>query len=111
MKPIYHHMRTYRKQSLFNQEDMAYLLGDTDAATISRHETSPAHTQILIALLYEHIFNVSLFQLFSEQRKDIFNRLRIRIPVFISHLKQLPSSESNLEKIRHLEHALSNLPN
>lgn len=110
MKPIYHDLRTYRKDcSALSQEDIAELLGTKNASQIVRHETNPISPQLEIALLYEILFKKPVSDFFQSHRQNLINRLRLRIPNVIDEMKCLEQSTIVSNKIQCLQDILTNL--
>src|SRR6218665_1008223 len=108
MKPIYHDLRTYRKQlSVLSQEDIAQLLGTKNASQIVRHETNPISPQLEIALLYEIIFKIPISTFFLNNRYALIKRLKLRIPNLIDELSCTELSELVNKKIGCLQIILS----
>jgi DNA-binding XRE family transcriptional regulator len=107
MNPIYHDLRTYRKQSLLNQKDIADILGNKDVAQICRHETGTVSPQLELALLYHIIFQKPVQVFFHQHMQFLIRRLRLRIPNIIDELKCSKSDEKKLEKIAYLQSILS----
>jgi transcriptional regulator with XRE-family HTH domain len=111
MKPIYHDLRTYRKQSIFTQQDIADLLGTKDVAQISRYETNPAGPQLELALLYHILFQIPLSDFFPNQKQMLIKRLRMRIPNIINELKCMDMSDIINKKISCLQDVLTAINN
>lgn len=111
MKPINHHLRNYRKNSIFNQQDISELLGTQDAIQVSRNETSDIHSQIELMLLYHILFKKPLDTFFPEQKKLLIKRLQTRIPNIIDEWECLNTNGLMTEKIEYLQHVLTDLNN
>jgi transcriptional regulator with XRE-family HTH domain len=111
MNPIYHDMRTFRKESVFTQKDIADLLGTKDVSQISRHETNPIHPQVEMGLLYEILFKAPFSEFFPRQKELLKKRLRVRIPNIIDELKCLDMNDIVNKKIGCLQSILSDLDN
>lgn len=112
MKPIYHDLRTYRKQlSTLTQEDIANLLGTKSASQIVRHETNQISPQLEIALLYEILFKIPVARFFPNHKQTLIKRLKIRIPNLIDELKCLDANDLVNKKIACLQSVLSDINN
>lgn len=110
MKPIYHDLRTYRKQlSTLTQEDIANLLGTKSASQIVRHETNPISPQLEIALLYEILFKVPISNFFPNHKQTLIKRLKLRIPNLIDELKCLDLNDLVNKKIGCLQSVLTDI--
>ena len=107
MKPIFHDLRTYRKQSILNQQDIADLLGTQDITQICRQETAMVGSQLELALLYHVIFQKPVQAFFSQHMQRIVQRLRLRIPNIINELRYSNSNEKSAKKIAYLQSILS----
>src|SRR6218665_1102976 len=103
MKPIYHNLRLYRRQTVFTQQDIAELLGRYNATQVSRHETYPVHPQVELGLLYEILFNVPFSSLFGSERKEIIRRLQKRVPNIIHELSCIALDGITAQKLHHLQ--------
>jgi transcriptional regulator with XRE-family HTH domain len=109
MKPINHHLRNYRKNSIFNQQDIAELLGTQDVIQVSQNETNTIHPQIELMLLYHILYKVPLNKFFPEQEKALIKRLQMRIPNIIDEWKCLTPNDVVTNKINYLRQILTDL--
>lgn len=109
MKSIYHDLRTFRKQSVFTQEDIAHLLGTRDTSQICRYETKQVNPQIELALLYHILFKTPFASFFPQQKQSLIARLKKRIPNLIDELKCLELSELVNKKIGCLQDILTDI--
>lgn len=109
MKPINHHLRNYRKHSIFNQQDISELLGTQDAIQVSRNETSDIHPQIELMLLYHILYKTPFDAFFPEQKKSLIKRLQIRIPNIIDEWKCQKVNDLMTKKIECLQQVLTDL--
>ena len=63
--PLQNYLRTYRKRSGFSQDEMAFLLGSSNGAKVSRYEHRVRRPLLETALAYEAIFQVPVRELFG----------------------------------------------
>lgn len=59
------YLRTYRKRACLTQDEMAYLLGCSSGAKVSRYEHFRRLPSLLTAFVYETVFGVPARQLFA----------------------------------------------
>lgn len=59
------YLRTYRKRAGFSQDEVAFLLGSTSGAKVSRYERLARKPNIRTALAYEVIFCAPARELFA----------------------------------------------
>lgn len=104
-----HDVSTYRKQSIFSQQDIADMIGTYDAIQISRHELSDINPQMELVLLYYLLYKKSLAQFFPAHIESLKQRLRLRIPNIIDEWKFVKQNDTTKRKIECLEHFLSEL--
>lgn len=104
-----HDLSTYRKQSIFSQQDIADMIGTYDAIQISRHELSNINPQMELVLLYHLLYKKSLAQFFPAHIESLKARLRLRIPNIIDEWKCIEQTDMTKRKIECLENFLSEL--
>ena len=63
--PLENYLRSYRKRSAFSQDEVAFLLGSSSGAKISRYERRGRRPPLETALAYEAIFQVPVSALFA----------------------------------------------
>lgn len=104
-----HDLATFRKQSIFSQQDIADMLGTYDAIQISRHELKNVSLQVELLLLYHVLYKKTLEQFFQAHLDALKARLRLRIPNIIDEWKCQAQNASVERKIDSLERILSDL--
>lgn len=109
MTIIQHDLQTYRKRSVFTQQDIADLIGTMDVIEISRHEIAELHPQLELLLLYLLLFQLPVERFFPEHMKLLSNRLKLRIPNIIDELQYVPQNGTINQKIDSLKRILSSL--
>ena len=63
--PLESYLKTYRRRSGFSQDDVAFLLGSSSGAKVSRYERWARRPTLETALAYEAIFQVPVRELFG----------------------------------------------
>jgi len=109
MNTIRHDLQTYRKHSVFTQQDIADLIGTMDAVQISKYELADIHPQIELLLLYLILFQLPVDHFFSQYNNTLITRLRLRIPNIIDELNCLEQTTIVQQKIGSLKHILATL--
>lgn len=64
-KSLPNYLRMHRKQSGFNQKEIAYLLGQKDGTSVCREEQCESIPSLKTALAYEAIYQVPVSEIFS----------------------------------------------
>lgn len=79
--PLESYLRTYRKRSGLSQVEVAFLLGSSSGANISRYERLSIQPKLETALAYEAIFQIPVRDLFAglyqKVEREIMERLRL----------------------------------
>lgn len=63
--PLENYLKTHRRRSGFSQDEVAFLLGSSSGAKISRYERRARRPTLKTALAYEAIFQVPARALFA----------------------------------------------
>src|SRR5712692_10173166 len=72
------YLRAYRKNSGLTQEEVAFLLGFSNANLVSRYEKRQRMPPVQTALAYEAIFGIPIAELFAGVRQKIVSDVQKR---------------------------------
>ena len=72
------HVRKYRKRPALSQRELAYLLGAESSSKVCRHERFTCEPNLLTALAYEAIFQVTVSELLPGLYQKIEAGVRAR---------------------------------
>ena len=79
--PLESYLRTYRKRSGFSQDEVAFLLGSTSGAKVSRYEWLAQQPTLPTVIAYEVIFRTPARDLFAglyqKVEKETISRARL----------------------------------
>lgn len=105
-RSLENYIRTLRKRAGLSQEELAFLLGGIEDATVSRHEAFERQPRLRTALLYSAILGVDPRELFAGLYEDEQQEARKRAGELLKTLEgQLPTR--TLERKLELLHGLS----
>src|SRR5689334_6382351 len=94
------YLRTYRRRSGFSQDELAYLLGTSDGAKVSRYERNGRQPTLDTALAFQAIFNVPAEKLFAGRFQKAERAVRRRARLLA---RRLASESQSVRRSRKLE--------
>lgn len=97
-----HHLRANRKRLALSQDDVAFLLGATDGAQVSKYEHFTRVPSFETALACEVIMKRSASELFGGLYRDAEHKVADRAQILLKRLEHVPGKHSP-EKRRMLE--------
>ena len=77
-KSLFNYLRTMRLRSSLSQDEVAFLLGVTGGAEVSRHELFHRTPTLKTALSYEVIFGVPVRKLFAGEYEKVESEIKAR---------------------------------
>lgn len=104
-----HHLRANRKRLALSQDDVAFLLGATDGAKVSKYEHFNRVPTLETALACEVIMKRSASELFGGMYRNEERKVADRAQILLKRVEHLCSKQST-EKRRVLED-LANIEN
>lgn len=108
-RKLQNYLRTYRKRFGLTQKEVAYLLGCTKAAKVSRYECFARLPSLKTALAYEAVFGVPVAELFAGIYQDI-ERATSRRARVLAHKKQKAKSPHTNGRKADLLRAIASTP-
>lgn len=107
--PHTNYLRSYRKQSQLQLNDVAFLADIADSSALSRCEKGQRAPSITIALIYHLLFDVPVDYLFDRQKDRLKQQLVTRITDLIDMIASLETSAGNVARISFLQDTLTRL--
>ncbi len=98
-KSLNNYIRTYRRRAGLSQDEVAFLLGGENGATISRHEYGKRLPPLDTALGYGVIFDVSVAELFRGEYEIITQAISERARQFVKRLEEARPHPRNNKKL------------
>ncbi len=84
---LHNYLRTYRKRSSLSQQEVAFLLGSTERAKVSRYEQGHRLPPLRTALALAAIFDVSIAVLFGGIQEQVKRNIAERVGMLRSELE------------------------
>ncbi|HRG68380.1 MAG TPA: helix-turn-helix transcriptional regulator [Saprospiraceae bacterium] len=103
------YLRTYRKRSGLNQEDIAFLMGIPDYSNISRYEKGQRAPTTELLLTYKHLFDTPIESFFEQESEMIRIKLIEKIKELLVEIKKQQITLKNTLKIKFLEEVITKL--
>lgn len=104
------YLRTHRKRACLSQEEVAFLLGSTSDARISRHERSAQTPNLRTLLGYELLFRTPIRELYGGVASEVDESLRGRARRLLGKLARLRPCALSARKIETLLAFLRSAP-
>ena len=97
--PLENYLKTHRRRSGLSQDEMAFLLGSSSGAKISRYEHRARRPTLKTALAYEAIFQVPASALFAGLYQKVEKETAARAQLLARKLAQSRSRKATLHKL------------
>ena len=101
--PLENYLRSYRKRSAFSQAEVAFLLGSSSGAKISRYERRGRRPPLETALAYEAIFQVPVSALFAGLYQKVERETAARAQRLVQRLAGSERRKAGLHKMALLD--------
>jgi transcriptional regulator with XRE-family HTH domain len=112
MKTTNHKLQVFRENHHLTLEDVEVLLGNEKSFTsLHRYETKHVVPQLKLSILYHLLFDIPIDHFFIDTKRELRQRLLVRIPNIIDDISILKSQNIATKKIKVLSKALENLAN
>jgi len=108
--PLESYLRTYRKRSGFSQDEVAFLLGSTSGAKVSRYERLARQPTLLTIFAFEVIFRAPVRDLFAGFYQKVEKETRSRAQLLARKLARSQANGTATRKLGVLETLASGLP-
>jgi transcriptional regulator with XRE-family HTH domain len=95
------YLKTHRKHSGLTQCDIAFLLGDSDGAQLSRYEKHHRIPSLEIALAFESIFKTPVAELFAGLHDSARSGVERRLHQLASELRESGSPDGKPSRKLH----------
>jgi transcriptional regulator with XRE-family HTH domain len=106
-RKLQNYLRTHRKRRGLSQSDVAFLLGSSTGARVSRYEGFRRQPTLQTAFAYEVIFGISARELFAGLYEQVHRATVQRTQVLAANIRGLPPARCAVRKLNHLEAILS----
>ena len=108
--PLESYLRTFRKRSGFSQAEVAFLLGSTSGAKVSRYERLARQPTLPTIFAFEVIFRAPVRDLFAGFYQKVEKETRSRAQLLARKLARSQANGTAARKLGVLETLASGLP-
>lgn len=102
-RTLHNYLRTYRKRSGLSQKEMAFLLGSTSAAKVSRYERLKRAPNPETIFAYQIIFGAAPSELFAGMVEKVEQKVKRRARMLAARLEKQPHSRRCTKKLEFLK--------
>jgi transcriptional regulator with XRE-family HTH domain len=93
------YLKTYRKRAGFSQDEVAFLVGMSGGAKVSRYERARRLPSLETAFAYQALFDLPLNELFAGVYNTVSRNMRTRARVLATRPKTLARNQATLNTI------------
>ena len=105
-----HRLQIFRENHHLTLEDIEGLMGREKSFTsLHRYESKDVVPQLKLSILYHLLFDIPIAHFFIDTKRDLRQKLLVRIPNIIDDISILKSQNIATKKIKVLSKALENL--
>jgi transcriptional regulator with XRE-family HTH domain len=101
------YIRTYRKRAGFSQDEVAFLLGASSGAKISRYERYTRFPTLQTALTCEAVFGVPVRELFAGVYEKVKMDTAKRARQLAERFSHVPPNRRTTQKLESLDRLIS----